>query len=244
MLILFDVDATLITTSRTGIKAMGLAGKSLFGPDFDERRVDYAGRLDPLIIADLLAAHDQPSDSAGINHFRAQYRVHLKSLLEDTQLAHPCPGVPRLLAALAGHSHTTLGLLTGNFPETGAIKIAAAGIELDQFAIQVWGCDSPHCPPARNHLPEVAFARYEAHTGCPLDPSLVTVIGDTPHDVACARAHGCRSLAVATGPFDEDALIRAGADRVEKTLEKTDELVEWLCDGKTPLQPKSRNMSA
>ena len=56
MLILFDVDATLITTSRTGIQAMGLAGRAAFGDSFDEHRVEYAGRLDPLIIADLLTA--------------------------------------------------------------------------------------------------------------------------------------------------------------------------------------------
>jgi NAD(P)-dependent dehydrogenase (short-subunit alcohol dehydrogenase family) len=45
--------------------------------------------------------------------------------------------------------------------------------------------------------------------GGELDPELTYVIGDTPHDVACARAIGARSVAVASGPFGREDLEAA-----------------------------------
>jgi phosphoglycolate phosphatase len=54
------------------------------------------------------------------------------------------------------------------------------------------------------------------------------VIGDTPHDVACAKAHGCRALAVATGYTSAADLSSAGADRVIADLSDTDGVLEWI----------------
>lgn len=228
VLILFDVDATLITTSRTGIAAMGEAGRELFGPGFDEYRAEYAGRLDPLIIADLLRLHEKPVDAANIEAFKSGYRKHLERLLRVEGLARPCPGVMDLLSAVERSSGLNMGLLTGNYPETGAIKLRASGIEPERFPIQVWGDDSPHTPPARDHLPPVGMDRYRRRFGREVRPEAVTIIGDTPHDIACARAHGCRSLGVATGQFAVDALLRAGADHAVCDLSATDEVLAWL----------------
>ena len=56
----------------------------------------------------------------------------------------------------------------------------------------------------------------------------VVVIGDTPGDVECAKAHGCRALAVATGHYGVEALRASGADLVVETLEGTAEVAGWL----------------
>ncbi len=228
MLILFDIDATLITTSRTGIAAMGEAGRERFGAMFDENRAEYAGRLDPLIIADLLRTHEREVTDAAIQDFRNGYREHLTRLLSRPGVANPCPGVVELLAALRRAATHTLGLLTGNFPETGAIKLRASGIEPDDFPIQVWGCDSPHTPPAREHLPPVGMRRYRERFGREVHPADVTIVGDTPHDISCARAHGCRSLGVATGRFSIEALVASGADLAVRDLSATGEMTAWL----------------
>lgn len=227
MLILFDVDATLITTSRTGIHAMGRAGRDLFGPDFDELTVEYAGRLDPLIITDLLSAHGQPAGPGDIQRFRDTYRHHLETLLADNGLARPCPGVPELLAAIEALG-IHIGLLTGNFPETGRIKLLAASIDPERFHIHVWGSDSPHHPPARDHLPPIGLDRYHERFSVRLDPADVIIIGDTPHDVACAHAHGCRAIATATGRYSFDELTAAGADLVVDNLAETERIVQWI----------------
>lgn len=228
MLILFDIDATLLTTGGAGITAMGHAGRDLFGGHFNERSVEYAGRLDPLIIADLLAAHALEPTSDAMARFRAAYHAHLGVLLSASGVAEPCPGVIDLLDALAGAEGVTLGLLTGNFPETGALKLRAGGIDPDRFAVSAWGCDSPLDPPAREHLPPVAMERYRVLHEREIAGDRVTIIGDTPHDVSCGKAHGCRVLAVATGMFPVEALDAAGADRAVRTLEDTAEIARWL----------------
>lgn len=231
MLILFDIDATLIKTSGLGIKAMGLAGRELFGELFNERVVEYAGRLDPLIISDLLRAHEIAENGANVTRFRAGYRRHLEHLLSEPGKGQACPGVPGLLDRLRGREGVTMGLLTGNFPETGRIKLRACGIETDQFRVCAWGDESPEAVPARDHLPPVAMARHERMTGSRVDPKRVTIIGDTPHDVACARAHGCRSLGVATGQFGVAALKGCGADHVVEDLSDGAAVERWLLGG-------------
>jgi phosphoglycolate phosphatase len=228
MLILFDIDATLITTSRTGIWAMGEAGRELLGPHFDESVVEYAGRLDPLIIGELLTAHGQAPTPAARETFRQAYKRHLEAKVHLPGLAKACPGVPELLDALAVRADVTLGLLTGNFPETGAIKLRASGVDPERFSIAAWGNDSPHDPPARDHLPPVAMGRFRAKYGRAIEPERVTIIGDTPHDIRCAHAHGCRALGVATGQFTVEKLVRAGADHAVDDLSDTDEVLAWL----------------
>jgi phosphoglycolate phosphatase len=227
MLVLFDIDATLLTTTRAGIHAMGDAGRDLVGPDFDEHSVDYAGRLDPLIIHDLLAAHGQDTSAPSVDRFRAAYAEQLARRLQTPGIAAACPGVAELLDALSGRE-LALGLLTGNFPETGELKLRASGIDPAQFIIHAWGSDSPHDPPARDHLPPVAIERFAERFGHTVDPADVTIIGDTVHDVACAKAHGCRVLAVATGTYDAQTLHSSGADRVVSDLSDTEDVLQWI----------------
>jgi phosphoglycolate phosphatase-like HAD superfamily hydrolase len=231
MLVLFDIDATLLTTGGAGITAMGHAGRAMYGDHFDEHCVEYAGRLDPLIIADLLVAHGVDPTPDAIAGFRAGYATHLGALLENTGVSCPCPGVPELLDALAGVEGLTLGLLTGNFPETGALKLRAGGIDPERFVVAAWGCDSPHVPPAREHLPPVAMGLYKERCLGEITGERVTIIGDTPHDVSCAKAHGCRVIGVGTGTFTVSELRAAGADLAVETLEDTRAITGWLLAG-------------
>ena len=60
------------------------------------------------------------------------------------------------------------------------------------------------------------------------DPGRVIVIGDTPLDVDCAKAHGAKAIAVATGTFDRAALEASGADLVLDTLDEAARFGEWL----------------
>ncbi len=53
----------------------------------------------------------------------------------------------------------------------------------------------------------------------------VVVIGDTPNDIACGRAAGARTVAVATGPFSVAELHEHGADVVLESLADTEAAV-------------------
>lgn len=227
MLVLFDIDGTILRTFGLGVRAMGQAGRELHGEHFDELLVEYAGRLDPLIINDLLVAHELDVNDDATHTFRLTYRKHLELILEDTP-AELCPGVNELIDALERTEGVTLGLLTGNYPETGAVKLRSGGIDPERFIIQVWGEDSPHDPPARTHLPPVGIERYLESRQREIDPQDVVIIGDTPEDIACAASSGCRCIAVATGKFSTVELSAAGADLAVGDLSDTDAIVGWI----------------
>lgn len=227
MLTLFDIDGTILRTFGLGIRAMGEAGRALHGPSFDESAVSFAGRLDPLIIADLLDANGVEVTFDRVKAFRDGYREQLESMLMD-EPAELCPGVAPLIDALEAHEAMTLGLLTGNFPETGEIKLRSGGVEPNRFTVRVWGEDSPHNPPHRDHLPHVGFARYLEHHRRDVEPAHVVIIGDTPDDIRCATSSGCRSIGVATGRFSTDELLAVGADLAMEDLSDTETVAEWI----------------
>ena len=228
MLIFFDIDATMITTGGVGIKAMVAAGKHLFGPDFSADGIDFAGRLDPLILGEMLENSGVARTPENFASIRREYGARLEGELARGTNKKVLPGVMALLARVGREPAATRGVLTGNFRETGCLKLSACGIDPNQFEVQVWGDESPHVPPERSHLPPIGIAKYRAAKGADIHPSRVTIIGDTPHDIGCARAHGCRSLGVATGKFGISELAAAGADRVAPDLSETGAIVDWL----------------
>lgn len=229
MLLLFDIDGTLLITKRGGILAMEEAGRELFSPGFTVDGVEFAGRLDPLISHDVLARNEVARTAENLAAFRDGYRRHLMKLLTaETDRTQALPGVHGLIRRLAGRADVTVGLLTGNWPETGMFKLRSAGLDPADFVISVWGDESPHDPPRRDHLPVVAMKRYEKHMGRGVREAHVTIIGDTPHDVQCAKAHGCRALGVGTGLFSVDDLMRAGADHAVASMADEGAMLEWL----------------
>jgi phosphoglycolate phosphatase len=229
MLILFDIDGTMLHTQKAGVKAMGDAGRELFGDHFSYQGVEFSGRLDPLIWRDLAEKNGVEDHAAHHDRFRASYAKHLVRRLASTESAIAMPGVMELLMRLSPlvRERVTLGLLTGNYPDTGEVKLRAAGFDPDLFAVRAWGIDGA----TRRDLPTVALGRYAELKGAELPYESVTIIGDTPHDVDCARAHGCRALGVATGAFSVVELIECGADLALGDLSETDAVLGWLMDG-------------
>lgn len=224
MLILFDIDGTMLVTERAGIHAMRDAGRELFHPDFTVDGVEFSGRLDPVIYRDLAALNAIDDAEARHDEFRAAYGRHLARLLDAGPISRALPGVAELIDRLRSHAHITLGLLTGNYPETGSLKVARAGFDLAAFHVHAWGVDGP----TRRHLPRIAVERYLELRGSSVPFESVIVIGDTPHDVDCARAHCCRSLGVATGLFSVEELLACGADHAVEDLSETDAVLGWL----------------
>jgi len=225
VLILFDIDATLLTTNRAGMGALGDAGRALFGERFTSDRTEFAGRLDPLIIRDLLIDNGLDPTPDHQRAMRTGYREHLARRLAVRGTARALEGAAELARAFAAAPGVTIGLLTGNFPETGRLKLAAAGLSADDFPLQVWGEDAPSDPPTRDDLPGVALRRYAESTGRELEPHRVVIIGDTIHDIACARAHGCRAIGVATGSYSRADL--SSADLALDSLADVSGILRW-----------------
>lgn len=230
MLLLFDIDGTLLLTERAGVRAMQEAGRALHGESFSLEHVDLAGRLDPLIWRDGLASAGLVPDEELHTRFRAAYADALGRRLRAHPTARTLPGVLALLELLRGMEDTTLGLVTGNYAETGSIKLRAAGIDPVWFPVTAWGADGDH----RRELPRVAMQRFTRHAGRPIPPERVVVIGDTPSDIDCAHANGCLAVGVATGPsFSLEALRAHGPDLLLEDLSDPEGLLGWLADARS-----------
>ncbi|MEE8153411.1 MAG: HAD family hydrolase [Phycisphaerales bacterium] len=224
MLILFDIDGTLLVTQRAGTQSMQAAARELFGDQFTFDGVDIGGRLDPLIWADVAKANGIEDPASHHDRFRATYLRHFQDRLARSPTVTTLPGVTELIEALSQETDTCLGLLTGNYPETGRMKIEAAGLDLDLFAVAVWGVDGAN----RRELPLVAMAQYATQTGRTVEPHDVVIIGDTLHDIDCARANGCRSLAVATGVCSAHELAAHEPDLLVADLSDTSSILAWI----------------
>ena len=99
----------------------------------------------------------------------------------------------------------TLGLLTGNWREGARIKLSKAGLD-GYFEFGAFGDGQPD----RLGLPPVALERAAAVTGHEWRREQCLIVGDSPADVACARAHDIPALAVATGRTPAELLAAAG----------------------------------
>ncbi|HVP73047.1 MAG TPA: HAD hydrolase-like protein [Phycisphaerales bacterium] len=224
MLILFDIDGTLLLTQGAGVQAMLDAGRELWGERFTIDGVEFSGRLDTLIWNDLTRINGVANDEANHDRFRAAYGRQLAQRLQHNPTARLLPGVRELVHKIIDVDHATLGLLTGNYPETGRLKIQSAGLDPDLFKVAAWGCDGK----ARRDLTPLAMKRHLQLTGRHVRGEEVVVIGDTPHDVDCAKAHGCRSIGVATGMFSVADLEATGADLAVETLADTAGVLRWM----------------
>ncbi len=229
MLILYDIDMTLLATDHIGIDLLRDAGDEAFGEGFCVEGIRFGGCLDPDIIARMLVQNQVEACAENIQLMRTGYARRLERYFETPNWSRALPGAIELVeATMRMESSPAIGVLTGNFQETGVLKLRAAGFDPDWFTVNAWGDGSSIWPPHRSHLPPVAMERYRALKGVEIEPGSVIVIGDTEHDVACARENGCRSLAVATGHDSRCTLQSAGADLVVDDLQETGELVEWI----------------
>ena len=237
-LVLFDIDGTLVLTGGAGIRAMNRACEELVGHDQALADIPVAGRTDRIILTDVIARAGHPADDELLGRLRDQYIEYLRQEIERpgrTQnhesfgarggLKAVMPGVRELLDTLAAREDVFLGLLTGNFEAGARIKLEHFDL-WRYFTCGAFGDDAAD----RNELVPFAVARAR-RCGVPdLAPRHILVVGDTPHDIACARAAGAIPVAVATGSFTTDQLRQYGPDVIFDDLSGTDDFLRLLED--------------
>ena len=201
---LFDVDGTLLLTDGAAREAFAHAVFQRLGVEDDLKGVAFAGRTDPLILADILARHGRVLSDGELPRFWQTAYERMATLLTPGRGAL-LPGVPELLSAVAGEKDWVPALLTGNTTGMARIKLEHFGI-MDRFAFGAYGEEAAD----RNALARVAVARARERYGVP--PERCIVVGDTEHDIACARAAGAHAVAVATGQRDRAVLAAHAPD--------------------------------
>jgi phosphoglycolate phosphatase len=208
LLLLWDIDGTLLQrASREHAEALRTALVRVHGElALDGHEIEAAGRTDGAIARDLLVAAGlaPPAIDARADDVIATCCALYDELCPADLRPRLAPGVPEALAALGARPDAfRFSLVTGNYERVARLKLARAGIaEWFPEGQGGFGSDAED----REALPPIARARAG---DWPRERTVV--IGDTPRDIACARADGLRVVAVATGPYAVDALAEADA---------------------------------
>jgi phosphoglycolate phosphatase len=211
-----------VLTGGAGQRAMARAFEELFDVSDAFQGIEMAGRTDTWILSHAAAAHGiLPS---GLPVFQDAYLAHLERELESPNPRKMImPGIRPLLDALASRDDTYLALLTGNYEKAARLKLEHFDL-WRYFPCGAFADDAPD----RNSLLPKALARIRACGGPEVQAADVVVVGDTPHDVACALAGGARPIGVATGPFSVQQLRDSGAEIVFENLSDTDAFLKVL----------------
>jgi phosphoglycolate phosphatase-like HAD superfamily hydrolase len=231
--VLWDIDGTLLRAGRAGAQCFrdGLASMGRAWPD---AKLDFGGRTDPEIAALLLdATHPDghtPDPDAALALLAFVEAAYAERAPELAALTSALPHVEAAIAALAA-TGATQTVVTGNVRSIARHKLVAAGLEqLLAVDLGAFGDDDHN---DRADLVRLALRRVEAD-GRRWEPATCWVIGDTPRDLAAARAAGVRCALVATGTFEHDALAALDPDLVLADLHDVAVLVEVAASAGSP----------
>jgi phosphoglycolate phosphatase-like HAD superfamily hydrolase len=195
-LLLWDIDGTLVCTDRAGERSLLILVRELYGRDLgDKLPVTLQGRTDTSIARDILNYLGVPATPEEVGRIRDAYIALLpKTLPAGKSKLHP--GIREALDAVHAHPEIHQGLLTGNHAEGARLKLSHLGI-WHYFEFGAYADDSS----VRDELGPFALRRAKEKLGIEFPPERVFIIGDTPHDIACGKAIGAKTIAVATGSF-------------------------------------------
>jgi phosphoglycolate phosphatase-like HAD superfamily hydrolase len=221
-LLLFDIDGTLIHSGGAGVHALKLALTERFGIADDLRDIEIAGMTDSGIVISILKKHQVPVTNDNISAFLDSY-VHFLSLELPRRGGKLLPGVLELLERLKSRPHLVLALLTGNVSRGAQLKLEHYGV-WHFFEFGAFADDHQD----RNRLGRFARARALEKHGREFSAAEIDVIGDTPRDIACGKAFGARTIAVATGRWTREQLAEHHPNVLIDDLSDVDRVIDTL----------------
>ena len=200
-LVLFDLDGTLLDSSRIIIGAQELTAEAhgLPHPGLDRGFAVVGLSLD-VALAELFG------DAVPAPELSATYKRIFNGLRGTAGFEEPLfDGIPELMSTLAHWPDMTLGIATGK---------TLRGVE---YVVETYGWQSLFAmiqtadnSPSKPHPGMILQA--SAATGIP--PGDTVMIGDSVFDMQMARAAGARAIGVAWGFQPVEALRAAGAETI------------------------------
>jgi phosphoglycolate phosphatase len=196
ILVLFDIDGTLLLSSGCGRVATGLAMLEVFGTSGNLAGYRFQGKTDWYTLLELLQPEgfSQADIEATLPYYETVVARHMTEIVDQYRV-YALPGALELLDELDAHPGIVLGIVTGNLPRMAEIKLRRAGFALGKFPVTAYGSEAP----IRRQLVPLALERAERYAGQRFAPSDVVFVGDTPDDIDCAHSIGARAIAVTTG---------------------------------------------
>ncbi|HPF08066.1 MAG TPA: HAD family hydrolase, partial [Spirochaetota bacterium] len=224
--VLFDIDGTILNCNSAGKVSLIQATKEVFGTIGRMEKLDFQGKTDPVILNESL--HMMGFSGEDILEKTETLKQRYFSFLNENIHKYEVivfPGIIELLTRLSEMDNIALGLLTGNFTESARIKLSSHNLN-KFFRFGAYGDDAP----ARNLLPEVAKRRMDKLFSTDISFKDTFIIGDTIHDVRCARHAGAVSIAVGTGWGEPEALKKEEPDHYFNNLENFNDFIKLLED--------------
>jgi len=215
-LILFDIDGTLLRDGIAAKIAFARALRDTYQTSGAIEGFSFAGMTDPECVSEImrLAGVDERTILARRDECLRRYVELFAIEVREHQDAHLYPGVRELLERLNKLDDVMVGLLTGNILRGAELKLRRWNLE-PYFRFGAYGDDHEN----RAVLAQIALEKARVLSGRAFSGSETTVIGDTPKDIACARAIGARAVVVATGPISKEALAACDPDALLDSFE-------------------------
>ncbi len=237
-IVLWDIDGTLVrgrgqrVTMTAFVQALQVASRQ----SALQYPTDAHGKTDSGIALEMLAAASMGETEArallaGFGEgYLAALREQRDQVIDDLEVL---PGVREVLDELK-QRQVTQSLLTGNLEPVARLKLAYAGLDAYvDFEIGAFGSDHHD----RSRLVPIVRDRLRRRLGSNSNGQEIVVVGDTPRDIACARAGGARAIAVATGNFSRAELQAHTPDAVLDDLQDTQTVIELVLRYSTYADP-------
>jgi phosphoglycolate phosphatase-like HAD superfamily hydrolase len=224
LLVLWDVDYTLIDSNGIGRELYQTVFGEMFGPDMPQPG-SMAGRTDRAIVAEVLTLAGLDDPRQHVDAFHRLMAAHSAGLADRVaQRVRILPGAAEAMAALArlDGRGVVQSLLTGNIRPLAEVKLGPLGLT-EHLDLDAGAYGSTHEVRAElvHEARRNASRAYRADFG----GDATVIVGDTPLDVEAALATGARAVGVATGAFTVGELAAAGAHAVLPDLADTDLVV-------------------
>jgi phosphoglycolate phosphatase len=200
LLVLFDIDGTLISTRGAGMRAFYRALDRLFHVQVSDGMIHPDGKTDPLILKELLS-YSGLSDHWCTQTRQDLFSLYLEYLEEEMSRARTdgmiriLPGVKELLDKLVDEPDFCTGLVTGNLERGASIKLKHAGLQ-EYFKFGGYGSDSED----RTEVTRTGIQRGIQYIA-PHPMEGAFVIGDTPLDIHHGKRAGAGTIAVASAKY-------------------------------------------
>jgi phosphoglycolate phosphatase len=233
LLVLWDVDYTLVDSDGVGRELYAIAFREMFGRPMPQPG-SMSGRTDRAIAIEVLGLAGVAEPQQVVDAFHGRMAAHAAGLADLVrQRSQVLPGAAQAVAALAGAGAQADGagvvqsLLTGNIRPLAEIKLGPLGLT-EHLDLDVGAYGDAH--EVRAELVPLARSRAARAYGRDFDGQATVLVGDTPLDVAAALATGARAVAVATGQFAAADLAASGAHAVLPDLADPGQVLAAILD--------------
>ncbi|MGC2235769.1 MAG: HAD hydrolase-like protein [Pyrinomonadaceae bacterium] len=230
-ILLWDIDGTLTRSVRQGVykEYFAAAMEKVYGSRGNLDSIQASGMTDMQIM--LEALRDEGFTPEKILGARENL---LKTFREEMLIVHNrhenhceiLEGVSEILEETGSNPNFINALLTGNLSCAAEIKLQSVGLwKYFEGKPNAFGEISHD----RRELARQAGKLFNEFYNFEFKSEQFIVIGDTPNDIACARALGAKAVAVATGKnHPKEDLAQYEPDFIFDDLKNTAEVLKVL----------------